>query len=83
VAVVGFDDIEEGRFATPSLTTIAPAKEEIGRLAVSLLLDRIRGRRTGPPERIEPPFQLVVRESTAGTHYAASIGSASCCEHDR
>ena len=66
VAVVGFDDIEEGAFATPSLTTISPATEEIGRLAVSLLLARIRGTRTGPPERIEPPFHLVIRESTVG-----------------
>jgi DNA-binding LacI/PurR family transcriptional regulator len=83
VAVAGFDDIEEGRFATPTLTTISLAKEEIGQVAVSLLLGRIRGTRTRPPERIEPPFQLVVRESTAGTPYAASNHAASCCGHGR
>ena len=83
VAVVGFDDIEEGRFATPTLTTISPDKEEIGRVAVSLLLERSRGTRTGPPECIEPPFRLIVRESTAGTHYAASNRSAYCRGHDR
>jgi DNA-binding LacI/PurR family transcriptional regulator len=66
VAVVGFDDVEEGRYARPSLTTIAPDKEEIGRRAVSLLLERINGTRTGPPERVEPPFKLVARESTVG-----------------
>ena len=66
IAVVGFDDIEEGRFATPALTTIAPDKKEIGRLAVSLLLARLDGTRGGPPEHIEPPFQLVVRQSTGG-----------------
>ncbi|HWE64537.1 MAG TPA: LacI family DNA-binding transcriptional regulator [Chloroflexota bacterium] len=64
VAVVGFDDIEEGHFATPSLTTISPAKAEIGRLAVELLMSRIDGSRNGPPERIEPQFTLRVREST-------------------
>jgi DNA-binding LacI/PurR family transcriptional regulator len=64
VAVVGFDDIEEGRFSTPSLTTIAPDKEKIGELAVSLLLGRIEGRRNGPGERFDVPFRLVVREST-------------------
>jgi len=75
VAVVGFDDIEEGRFSTPSLTTISPDKEAIARRAVSLLLDRIRGTRVGPPERIEPPFHLVVRESTAGVDVSqASAG---------
>jgi len=66
VAVVGYDDIEEGLFATPSLTTIAPDKEEIGRVAVSLLVARIDGLRTQPPARIEVPFRLIVRESTAG-----------------
>jgi len=66
VAVVGFNDIEEGRYAIPPLTTIAPDKEEIGRLAVSLLRGRIEGTRTGPPGRFDPPYQLVVRESTIG-----------------
>lgn len=66
VAVMGFDDIEEARFAIPSLTTIAPDKQRIGELAVSLLLSRIDGTHTGPPERVEVPFRLVVRESTAG-----------------
>jgi len=67
VAIVGFDDIEEGTFATPSLTTISPDKAEIGRQAVCLLLGRIDGTRTGPPEHVEPPFKLVIRESTVGS----------------
>lgn len=66
IAVVGFDDIEEASYAAPPLTSIAPSKEEIAHTAVSVLLDRIHGIRTGPPERIEPSFQLVVRESTVG-----------------
>jgi len=64
VAVIGFDDLEEAAFAVPSLSTISPSKEEIGQLAVSLLIDRIQGSRTGPPERIAPSFRLIVREST-------------------
>ncbi len=64
VAVVGFDDIEDGRFTIPSLTTISPDKEKIGELAVEFLLGRIAGTRTGPPERAEVPCHLVVREST-------------------
>ncbi|GAC1405633.1 MAG: LacI family DNA-binding transcriptional regulator [Chloroflexota bacterium] len=66
VAVIGFDDLEEGLYATPSLTTIAPSKEEIGQLAVSLLIDRIQGVRTGRPETVEASYRLVVRESTSG-----------------
>jgi DNA-binding LacI/PurR family transcriptional regulator len=38
VAVVGFDDIEEGRYSTPPLTTVAPDKAAIGRLSLDLLL---------------------------------------------
>ena len=66
IAVVGFDNIEEARFAIPSLTTIAPDKEKIGELTVSFLLGRIDDTRTGPPERIEVPFRLIVRESSGG-----------------
>ena len=39
VAILGFDDIEEGRFATPALSTISPDKDAIARAALDLLLD--------------------------------------------
>ncbi len=68
IAVVGFDDIEDGRFTVPSLTTIAPDKERVGDLAVAFLLGRIDGTRVGPPERVEVPCQLIIRESTVGFH---------------
>lgn len=64
VAIVGIDDIEDGRYATPSLTTIAPDKDYLARLTVQLLVDRIQGRRSDPPERFFIPFQLITREST-------------------
>jgi DNA-binding LacI/PurR family transcriptional regulator len=64
VAIVGIDDIEDGRYATPALTTIAPDKEEMSRLAVSLLLERIKGTRQQPPECITVPFHLRIRKST-------------------
>ena len=54
VAVAGFDNVDEARFTVPPLTTIAPDKAEIGRLAVDLLIQRITGARTAPPERFEP-----------------------------
>jgi DNA-binding LacI/PurR family transcriptional regulator len=64
VAIIGFDDIEDGRYATPSLTTIAPDKEEIARRAVSSLVGRIKKTRTQPPESLNVPFRLCVRRST-------------------
>lgn len=66
VAVVAVDDIEEGRYSTPSLTSIAPDKARIAHLAVELLVGRITGARTGPGELVEVGYRLEVRESTAG-----------------
>lgn len=65
VAVVGVDDIEEGRYALPTLTTIAPDKAFLARATVERLVARITGQRTEPPETVYAPFRLVVRESTA------------------
>ena len=65
VAVVGFDDIEDGRYHAPSLTTISPDKEWLADNAVSLLLERIAG--TGETARrdLTVPYTLEIRESTA------------------
>lgn len=67
VALVGFDDIEDSRFCTPSLTTISPDKDEIARIAVTLLASRIDGERLAPPRESQAPYRLVARESTLGT----------------
>jgi DNA-binding LacI/PurR family transcriptional regulator len=69
VAVVGVDDIEDSRYATPTLTTILPDKARIAELAVGLLADRIGDDATGatrPARELEAPYDLVVRESTGG-----------------
>ena len=64
VAVIGIDDIEEGQYSTPSLTTVAPDKAEIARRAVDILLQSINGPAATPSE-IVVPHRLIVRESTA------------------
>ncbi|MEV1331526.1 LacI family DNA-binding transcriptional regulator [Micromonospora costi] len=66
VAVAGFDGIEDGRFSVPTLTTIAPDKERIARLAVELLANRIDGDRTAPARELSAPYRLEPRESTRG-----------------
>lgn len=66
VAIVGFDNTEEGRYTTPTLTTIAPDKERIATLAVETLLARLGGG-DDPPRKLTPPFRLEVRESTSGS----------------
>ncbi|MBO0702555.1 MAG: LacI family DNA-binding transcriptional regulator [Candidatus Dormibacteraeota bacterium] len=66
VAVIGFDDLEDGRVATPSLSSISPDKARIADLAVGLLTDRISGRRAGPAEELTVRHRLIARESTLG-----------------
>jgi DNA-binding LacI/PurR family transcriptional regulator len=66
IAVVGFDDIEEGRFLTPSLTSVAPDKGQIASLAVGQLFKRLGGD-TSSPVVLQVPYRLEVRESSVGT----------------
>ena len=62
LSVIGFDDSTPAKLITPALTTVHIPKEEMGRAAVNVLLDRIRG---GHREhlRVEFPCRLVVRAS--------------------
>lgn len=67
LALVGFDDIEDGRYATPSLTTVAPDKQQIAEQALQCLADRIYGRLTHLSSRqVIAAHRLVIRESTTG-----------------
>jgi DNA-binding LacI/PurR family transcriptional regulator/signal transduction histidine kinase len=61
VSVVGFDDIEEARFAAPPLTTIRQPLYEQGRRAAEMLLALLAGEDV--PERVMLPTELVVRRS--------------------
>jgi DNA-binding LacI/PurR family transcriptional regulator len=72
MAVVGFDDIEEAQLAYPPLTTIAVSTQETCDHAVSLLVQRIDGARSGAPVRMQPPFELVARASTIGAARASA-----------
>ncbi|TDO52953.1 DNA-binding LacI/PurR family transcriptional regulator [Kribbella sp. VKM Ac-2571] len=64
LSVFGWDDEEIGRFATPSLSTVAVDREAQGRAAVHQLLAEIRGE---PATRPMPRTinHLIYRESTA------------------
>ncbi len=63
VALVGFDDIEDGRFSTTSLTTIRPDKNWIAETAFNRLLERLAGSAL-EPEIMRAPYELIARESS-------------------
>ncbi len=66
VALIGFDDIEDGRFATPSLSTVSPAKQQIAELAVSRLVARLGDGADEPPAELWASHRIEKRESTLG-----------------
>ncbi len=72
VAVVGFDGIQLGAYAAPTLTTIDHPRDALGRLAVEMVIDRAEGTE---PARLEHvlPVRLVVRQS-CGAQIAATPG---------
>ena len=70
VAVVGIDDTDDGRYALPSLTSVAPGKGAIARRAVAMLQERIDGGRPGGRSDVIAGVHLQMRESTLGVGVA-------------
>jgi len=69
VAIVGFDDIEDGRYHTPSLSTVSPDKQRIAQLAVERLVTRLDeepGADGDLPHELWAPHRLEARESSLG-----------------
>ena len=64
VSVVGFDDIRFARYFDPPLTTVEQPKGELGREAMSMLIEILSGEDVPARKRVLST-QLVVRGSTA------------------
>jgi DNA-binding LacI/PurR family transcriptional regulator len=64
VSVVGFDDIKEAAFQTPSLTTIRQPLHQMGALAVQTLLEQLRASSNREHPQIAVAPELIIREST-------------------
>lgn len=69
VAVIGIDDIEEGRFSSPTLSTVAPDKQGIAEAALDLVM--ALGAGTTPEPETVIAHHLTPRESTRRTEGAA------------
>jgi LacI family transcriptional regulator len=64
VAVIGFDDIALASFTSPALTTIQQPKNEMGKLAAQILIERIKNPKIEKNQRHLVPVKLIVRDST-------------------
>jgi LacI family repressor for deo operon, udp, cdd, tsx, nupC, and nupG len=63
ISVATFGD-NYARLTNPPLTAMHYPEEEVGRIAAEALLDRIEGRRSGPPQTKYIPIRLMIRQST-------------------
>ncbi|WP_206078540.1 LacI family DNA-binding transcriptional regulator [Poseidonocella sp. HB161398] len=61
IAVAGWGDYDIGRQITPTLTTVAPFSDAIGRGAIAVLLDAEERARAAP---LRTGFEILPREST-------------------
>ncbi|MGH3655193.1 MAG: LacI family DNA-binding transcriptional regulator [Micromonosporaceae bacterium] len=66
LAILGFDDVEDGRYSNPPLSTVAPDKQRIATAAADLLHRRMRYGSAAPPERYVAGYRLLPRATTSG-----------------
>ncbi len=64
ISILGFDDIPQASLVYPKLTTVRQPLEQMGRVAVKMLLEQIEGRRR-LPQRVTLATQLIIRDSCA------------------
>ena len=64
ISVVAGADTELAALATPSVTAIRWSGVDQGRIAVQMLLNRLKGNRTGPVQRVLLSTELIKRESS-------------------
>jgi DNA-binding LacI/PurR family transcriptional regulator len=75
VCVVGFDDIPEAGYLTPTLSTVRQDFTEVGRRSMALMLAQIeRGAREPATVSVEP--DLIIRESSSPGGSPASASPA-------
>ena len=67
MAIIGFNDIEFTAMKGIELTTIGQKKYEMGALSVESLVEKIEGRKVGPPKEIILKPELIIRK-TCGFH---------------
>ena len=67
LAIIGFNDLDFMSTAVPTLSSVRTNRYEMGREAVTMLIEAIEGRR---PEKavVDLGFELMIRQSTTARH---------------
>ncbi|NUP74295.1 MAG: LacI family DNA-binding transcriptional regulator [Sinomonas sp.] len=65
ISVFGWDNLEEGKYFIPSLSTVSMDLEATGRNSTRELISRIRNEPSSPEGYEFTPMRLIFRESTA------------------
>jgi LacI family transcriptional regulator len=73
VAMIAFDDIEWFALLNPALSVISHSVEDMGRIAVEMLLRVIAG---GTPDSVVLPSELIIRASSSSPISPASVSPA-------
>lgn len=75
VSIVAFDDIESAAYFRCPITAVAQPKENMGEIAVKLLLDLIRNSGKSEPKHIVLKPKLIMRESVGYVGEPVPTGS--------
>jgi DNA-binding LacI/PurR family transcriptional regulator len=65
VSIVGFDDVPMAGLARIGLTTVAQPRDELAKLGIDTIADRIERKLKGPPRTTLVEVNLIARRSTA------------------
>jgi LacI family transcriptional regulator len=63
ISLASFDDLPISSYLVPRLTTVRRDNKAIGIAVTKMLLERLKNRKR-PPQRLELPTELIIREST-------------------
>jgi LacI family transcriptional regulator len=77
LSILGFDDIPQASFVYPKLTTVRQPLEQMGRVAVRMLLEQIEDQ-SHRPQRVALATQLIIRDS-CGPYQPYGEGKALEC----
>jgi len=67
VAIMGFDDIDDVRYSSPTISSVDPGRDKLAQVGVERLLARISGDHEGEFHRITVDSRLIGRQSTGDT----------------